>query len=408
MTPDRLRLPFAEQIAFLRQKLNLPTERWTDIERSAHDRAFVVAGAMQADLLDGLRQAVDRAVSAESTLADFRRDFLATVEKQGWKDFTGDDRATQGRTGGRGLAWRTRTIYQTNIAASYAAGRWQQLNDPDLLAARPYWRYVHSDFVGNPRPRHKAWGDSGLTLRHDHPFWKTHFPPNGWGCRCSVKAVAKPKDGDDTAPPDGWDTRDGKGRLPGIDQGWDYAPGRTWHPDLDKYAYPIARRIVADNLNDGVFDRWHEKIARQVATERVKPEYDGIAAARLSGLLRTALTRGERYPVAVLDDRARQRLGVETQTVWLSDDTAIKQAIHRGDQDMPGGLWGRLQDAVESAEWVDDSTPNRLVYFHRDGDLMVAAIKVSATGRDAWLVSVRRGNERELRAGRNAGRIRQW
>ena len=169
-------------------------------------------------------------MSGESTLADFRRDFLATVEKQGWKDFTGDDRATQGRTGGRGLAWRTRTIYQTNIAASYAAGRWQQLNAPDLLAARPYWRYVHSDFVGNPRPRHKAWGDSGLTLRHDHPFWKTHFPPNGWGCRCSVKAVPAPKDGDATAPPVGWDARDGKGRLPGIDRGWDYAPGATWNP----------------------------------------------------------------------------------------------------------------------------------------------------------------------------------
>ncbi len=179
---DPVRLPFAEQIAFFRQKLNLPTERWTDIQRAAHDRAFVVAGAMAADLLDDLRGAVDKAIAGESTLADFRRDFLATIEKHGWQDFTGDDRATQGRAGGRALAWRTRTIYHTNILASRAAGRWQQLHDPALLAERPYWRYVHSDFVSNPRPQHKAWGDAGLTLPHDHPFWKTHFPPNGWGC----------------------------------------------------------------------------------------------------------------------------------------------------------------------------------------------------------------------------------
>lgn len=230
MKPDPIRLPFAGQIAFFRQKLNLPTERWDDIERAAHDRAFVVAGAMQADLLDGLRQAVDDGIARGDTLADFRKNFLAIVEKHGWADFTGDDRATQGRTGGRALAWRTRTIYNTNILTSYAAGRWQQLNDPELLKARPYWRYVHSDFVSNPRPQHKAWGDAGLTLPHDHPFWKTHFPPNGWGCRCSVKAVAAPKDGDATRPPDGWDTRDARGRLPGIDQGWDYAPGATWKP----------------------------------------------------------------------------------------------------------------------------------------------------------------------------------
>lgn len=227
MSPDRIRLPFAEQIAFLRDKLNLPTERWTDIERAAHDRAFVVAGAMQADLLDDLRDAVDKAVAGDSTLADFRRDFRQIIERRGWTDFTGDDRATQGPQGGRGLAWRTRTIYQTNIASSYAAGRWRQLNDPALLAERPYWRYVHSDFVANPRPQHKAWGDSRLTLRHDHPFWKTHFPPNGWGCKCTVRAVRAPGQGDDTAPPAGWDTRDTKGRPPGVDTGWDYAPGAS-------------------------------------------------------------------------------------------------------------------------------------------------------------------------------------
>ena len=44
--------PFAEQIEFFRQKLNLPTEHWDDIMRETHDRAFVVAGAMKADLLD--------------------------------------------------------------------------------------------------------------------------------------------------------------------------------------------------------------------------------------------------------------------------------------------------------------------------------------------------------------------
>ena len=78
-----------------------------------------------------------------------------------------------------GEAWRTRVIYQTNLMTSYAAGRRAQLLDPDLVKRRPFWRYVHNDSVTHPRPHHKSWGDMRLTLRHDHPFWETHFPPNG-------------------------------------------------------------------------------------------------------------------------------------------------------------------------------------------------------------------------------------
>lgn len=32
---------FAEQIEFFRQKLNLPTEVWDDIERAAHDLSLI-------------------------------------------------------------------------------------------------------------------------------------------------------------------------------------------------------------------------------------------------------------------------------------------------------------------------------------------------------------------------------
>lgn len=132
-----------------------------------------------------------------------------------------------------GEAWRTRVIYETNLRSSYAAGRYAQLTDPEQLKATPYWRYVHNDSVLSPRPQHKAWGDSRLTLRHDHPFWQTHFPPNGWGCRCRVTAVRAPRDGDATEPPEGWADIDAKTGAPdGIDKGWAYAPGASVADEL--------------------------------------------------------------------------------------------------------------------------------------------------------------------------------
>ena len=53
--------PFQEQIDFLVQKLRLPSERWDDIMRSAHDRAFIVAGAAKADLLADLHESLVQA-----------------------------------------------------------------------------------------------------------------------------------------------------------------------------------------------------------------------------------------------------------------------------------------------------------------------------------------------------------
>ncbi len=215
---DRIRLPFREQIDFFRNKLNLPSERWDSIKGAAHDRGFIVAGAQAADLVADLRGAVDGAIAGGDTLADFRKNFDQIVGKHGWTGWAGEGSKA-------GVAWRTKVIYATNVRSSYAAGRWAQLNDPELLAVRPFWRYIHNDSVMNPRPQHAAWGSAGLTLRHDDPFWASHFPPNGWGCRCTVKAVRGPVDGDATEPPAGWDTRNEKGDLPGVDKGWDYAPG---------------------------------------------------------------------------------------------------------------------------------------------------------------------------------------
>jgi SPP1 gp7 family putative phage head morphogenesis protein len=184
--------PFTEQSEHFRQKVNLPTRTWRDITRGQHARAFVVAGAMRADMLTDFREAVDAAITDGETLDQFRARFDAIVGKYGWQ-----------YNGKRG--WRTRVIYDTNMRTSFMAGRYAQMTEPDVLERHPYWQYQHNT-VTNPREQHQAW--NGLVLRHDDPWWDVHFPPNGWGCRCDVLPVSERtlrkigKSGVDTAPPD--------------------------------------------------------------------------------------------------------------------------------------------------------------------------------------------------------------
>lgn len=166
---DRAKLPFDEQIRFFRSKLGnlIPTERWTDVWKSQHDRGFMVAGAAKADLLADLARAVDGAIAEGKSIGWFRQQFDEIVGRHGWA-YTGERN------------WRTRVIYQTNLSTSYAAGRLAQLRDPELQKLKPYWMYKHNDSVLHPRPLHQSW--DGLTLPADHPWFKAHYPPNGWGC----------------------------------------------------------------------------------------------------------------------------------------------------------------------------------------------------------------------------------
>ncbi len=218
-------LPFQEQIDFFRQKVPLGTRAWTDIWEGEHARAFVVAGATKDELLNDFRGAIDKAISEGTTLAEFRKDFDQIVARHGWS-----------YNGGRG--WRTRVIYETNLRSSYQSARYQQMQE--IKALRPYWEYVHSDAVVDPRPEHLAW--DGMVLSADDPFWETHYPPNGWGCQCTVFALSERdlnrlgKTGPDTPPEIQLETRTVGSRGPnprtvqtpvGIDPGWAYNPGQA-------------------------------------------------------------------------------------------------------------------------------------------------------------------------------------
>ena len=106
---EYLNLPFDEAIAFFKQKLNLPTRTWKDIWKAMHARAFVVAGAMKEDLIQDLRDAVEKGIADGMTLSEFRKDFDGIIEKTGWK-YRG------------GKAWRTAVIFNTNLSTAYAIG----------------------------------------------------------------------------------------------------------------------------------------------------------------------------------------------------------------------------------------------------------------------------------------------
>ena len=213
-------LPFDDAIRFFRQKLNTPSTSWDDVWQNANNRAFMVAGVTKADMLNDFYTSVDKAISEGKSLGWFQNEFNNIKSRYGW-EHNGES------------AWRSQLIYETNIRQAYNAGREGQIQT--LKASRPYALYKHGDSE-TPRVLHLKWNN--LVLPVDHPWWDTHSPQNGWGCKCkkfslSERELKRRGLTVGTAPDEGNYTWTNKKtgeefELPrGIDPGFDYTPKST-------------------------------------------------------------------------------------------------------------------------------------------------------------------------------------
>ncbi|MDT8428501.1 MAG: PBECR2 nuclease fold domain-containing protein [Pseudomonadales bacterium] len=220
------RLPFKEQIDFFRSKVPIPTQAWTDIQGREHDHVFMVAGANRMAIVEDFQAAIGGFIENGSTIEDFRKEFDAIVERNGWP-FKG------------GRNWRTRVIYETNLRQSYHAGREAQIADPELRKARPFGLYRHGG-SSDPRPEHLAL--DGTVLPLDDPWWDIWSPQNGWGCSCK-KFTLSQADVErlgltvrEKAPAIQWEDRTIGIRGPspqtirvpkGVDPGFEFRPGAS-------------------------------------------------------------------------------------------------------------------------------------------------------------------------------------
>ena len=342
-------LPFAEQLAFFRAKLNVPTQAWTDMWQAQHDFAFVVAGANRDAIVADFRAAVEAAIAGGSTLEGFRKEFDAIVEKHGWSYH-----------GGRN--WRSRVIYDTNLSTSYAAGRFEQLQ------AAPFWQYEHADWVTHPRHQHKAW--DGLVLARDDPFWQSHFPPNGWGCKCSVRGLwardlkRLGKEGPDEAPAVRLVEREVGQNSPngprvvlvpeGIDPGFAYTPGR-------------ARLEAREEL-----ERSH--IAQQVAS----PAFDAFFNNHPGST--------NRFAMALLSSAERALFNVKQPHVWLSR-TSLDEHKERHPE-IGVDDYRQIAEIIAKGEVWSGHAERRYLLLWVNGKPYRAAVKVDAKNREMWFLSL--------------------
>ena len=78
-----------------------------------------------------------------------------------------------------------RAEYNFVSTSAEMAARWEEFEkDGDRY-------FLQYRTVGDDRVRKEHAALDATTLPVEHPFWDTHYPPNGWNCRCNVVQVRK-------------------------------------------------------------------------------------------------------------------------------------------------------------------------------------------------------------------------
>ena len=162
-----------------------------DTAAAEHLASLTVARVARIDILVDIRKAVDAALAGGWTLGRFRGELGPLRRRKGWwgrrmmtDPLTGETRPVQ-----PGSARRLGIILDTSLRMAWARGRWQAIRR--LAHMRPWLRCVAiPDARTRPatRPGHAGW--HGTVLRRDHPAWKTHYPPCGGYCRCTVRQMS--------------------------------------------------------------------------------------------------------------------------------------------------------------------------------------------------------------------------
>ncbi|WP_374569677.1 phage minor head protein [Phenylobacterium sp.] len=154
---------------------------WRDVWREEHLNSFVVAKAMQADLLADIHGGLTAALRDGWTSERFIQELTPMLQARGWwgKKRMVDPATGEERLVTLGTPRRLRVIFDTNMRMAHSAGRWERFMRS--AKTRPFGVYHHTP-QEHPREQHQAW--DGITLPWTHAFWRTHYTPNGWGCKC--------------------------------------------------------------------------------------------------------------------------------------------------------------------------------------------------------------------------------
>lgn len=216
---------FDQAVDAFNARIPMTRAEWDTLAEAEQEFAFTVSRVAQADLVTTVYDKLAAAVRDGTTFEDFQ-DQVGDQLIQAW---------------GGDIPGRLQTIFRTNVQTAYNAGRFQQMNDPDVKEARPFWQF---DGIADSRQSEICADCDGVILPADDAWWTTHHPPLHHQCRSKVSPLDPDEAGERGISDSGPTTKadPGFGRAPTV--------GTSWKPEVDVYPDAI-RDVLVKDLDEG-------------------------------------------------------------------------------------------------------------------------------------------------------------
>lgn len=396
-----------EALTAFKGKALLSSYSYADVIAREHALAFTVAKMMDGDMLSETQAAITAALANGTDYRDFEKRLQPYLMAKGW---WGEQVMTDPLTGERkavqlGSTRRLRTIYHTNLHASYAAGQWERIEQTKALL--PYLQYMPS-VAGEPRNQHK--GYYGIVRPVDDPIWQSIMPPNGYGCLCWVKQLTKGQAKragisepvelemvETTNPRTGETVTTPKGIDPSFDHNHDRmsAMRKMYSEKVITWTHvPQANRAAVIKQHDVDLDAYMVGLIKQKAFASIVPTVASpdfakrvtalsqVAKAADKGKSFAALTAakdGQQWAVATLSNSVQQQMNIAKSIAWLPEDTLIKMIAAQSSSDEIVSLISNAKDMLAAAEKIAIKGSGYETLFISNGVTYKATLAVDKT-----------------------------
>jgi uncharacterized protein with gpF-like domain len=169
-------------LAYLKKRGKNLIETWDydDLSTKMHSKAFTVAKSTGANILQDIYEEIQKAKAKGTSVDDFINNLKPRLQEKGWWG----TKTVEGKKVQLGTPSRLALILDTNIKTSHAQGRYESMMA--ISKYRPWWVYeqIHRP---NARESHKQFDKK--IFHYTNPIIKKIFPPRGFGCDCTMRAV---------------------------------------------------------------------------------------------------------------------------------------------------------------------------------------------------------------------------
>ncbi len=381
-----------------------PSEDWRDFAMHEHAVDFTVARSAGYDVLADIKAALSEHRRTYGDFGSFAEELEPILRKKGWWGKARDPKT--GKVVQLGSLHRLRTIYWANMSTAFAAGEWERTWR--TRRGLPFLVYEQS-VAEVKRPLHLTW--VGTVLPVEDPWWRTHYPPNGWLCKCRVRQISRAEarrlgyDPDQAAPDDGtyrWkNKRTGEVlRVPnGIDPGWQSNPGMTRERNV--------QQMLAGKLGE-MPDAARSAAVQDLAKSRLMRAIQGGEFTYRPGDPATRAAGRISAPIAALPEEVAGQMDTALRVVNFSVADAAKQADRIERLDFGPEHYTLLQRMLEQGSMFKDMKEGRaasgmnfnFMIADTAGKVWTAALQKSFDGKFVFLKSFRRAQPNALQGAR--------